>query len=196
MNECVDSLGDDQAFLILNTNNSDGQIYVKDCDIARTALTSNHTLCQFNGMHLVPRNAFVTFQHFTDIRQCSFMLQLALIHIKNTVNFSQETYQHVDHTRISLSLLNEADMTLKLNTCTLFTIRIGYVRHVIHSGQPWVARHWRDAKRKFRIPMTERELHWFIGFSNFFSKFIRNFLATYYRSSKTVPEAGESIQKM
>lgn len=74
-----------------------------------------------------------------------------------------------------LKLLKEADVTLKLNKCALYTNRNDYYGYVIKPGLIEVANHTAEFTYELIAPTAVAELRSFLGLCNGFKNFVPNF---------------------
>lgn len=67
------------------------------------------------------------------------------------------------HVRDALRMLLDAEVTLKLNNCQLFTDKIDYLGHIMRPGRLEAGIHTPDAIRGLKEPTIVTELRWLLG---------------------------------
>lgn len=101
--------------------------------------------------------------------------QFALVYLDVIVIFSQTPWQHTDHAGLVLSLLKEAEVTLKLRQSAVPMNKIFYLGHVVQSNQTEVSSHTTDAICYLKIPRTQTKRCSIIGYCDFFRRIDPNF---------------------
>lgn len=127
---------------------------------------------------------------------CPVKRQLALVYLDDIVIFSQTLRQDINHNRHVLSHVKEAVVTLKLKKCASFTIKIGYLGHIICSVRLEVASHTTDDIHHITPPMTQIEFLSFISFCSIFCRLVPNFACNTSKiDSETTQNAGKRSWK-
>lgn len=101
-------------------------------------------------------------------------LHFALVYLDDIVAFSKGLEVYIKHVRHVLSLLCNADVTIKLKNFELFSNTINHLAHVIHFGQLADSQHNKDAVRDLKRPTSSMELRSFRGFCNVSRRFVPN----------------------
>lgn len=81
---------------------------------------------------------------------------------------SKTPEQHIEYVRIVLSLLNSADVTLKIENCSFFTNIIDYLGHVVRSRRLVHTSCTAGAIRNLKPPSSVTEMRSFLELYNFF----------------------------
>lgn len=81
------------------------------------------------------KNASAIFQRVMDIMLSRVKSQFGIVYLHNRVIFSGTLYQHIDHTRLLLSLFKDSGLTLELKECAFPTNKIKYPRFTKRPGR-------------------------------------------------------------
>lgn len=87
MDECIESLGDAQAFSFVDEKSANRQIEVDRSDREKTAFTSQHGLQKFTCIPFSVKKAPTTSQRHTEFIPSSVKYQFALVYLDYIVTF-------------------------------------------------------------------------------------------------------------
>lgn len=116
-----------------------------------------------------------TFQRVMDVVLSSLKCKFAPVFFDDIVIISWTLRVHINHTRLVLSHLKQAGVTLKMKYCTLFTKKIDYLGYVVRPGWPQHANHTTDAIFDVQIPATQTELRSIIFLCDVHRRFVLNY---------------------
>lgn len=97
------------------------------------------------------QKAPATFPLVTDIILASVKRQFTLVYIVGIIIFSKIRRKHTAHTKMVLTVLKEAGVSLKLKKGSFFKNCIDNLGHFIKSGRLEVDRHTSDPTRELKI---------------------------------------------
>lgn len=115
-----------------------------------------------------------TFQRVMNIICSSIKWQFLLVHLDDTVIFSQTERRLRNHRQRALSLLKEATFILKLKACAFFMNIINDLCHIIHPRRLDVGKHTTYSTRRLKLSVTKSELRSFNGSCNVLRRFFPN----------------------
>lgn len=120
-------------------------------------------------------NALATFQHFmNDIFQDMADL-FVIVYLDDILVFSMDTSEHEEHFRMVLERLWRHNLHAKLDKCTFHTDTIEYLRFIVsHQGIAMDLEKYR-AIEEWPCPKTVKEIQLFLGFANFYRRFIEEY---------------------
>jgi len=118
MEDCLDSLGDDQEFTSLDCTAGYWQVPLRKDDQEKTAFTTHCSIYHWLSMPLGWTNAPATFQRALDIILSGLKWQICLVYLEDVIIFSANAEQHVNDVDTVLHPLREAGVTLNLEKCT------------------------------------------------------------------------------
>lgn len=117
-----------------------------------------------------------TFRRTMDVILGTVKEQSALVYLDNAVIFSKTSEEYIRHTRKVFTPLNNADVTLKLKKCQIFTRTIDYLRHKIRPQFLEIASRTADTIQGLHNPTKSTNLRSFLGLSNVLRRFVQKFV--------------------
>lgn len=122
LNNCIDSLGDELIFSIIDANRQSWQIEIENTDQVSIAFTSHHKLYQLSCMPSVLRSARRTFHWAMDVTSSQCKWQFLLGYSANIIPFPQAAEEIIEHIFTVLLLLHNVTFTFKLSNCKFLEI--------------------------------------------------------------------------
>ena len=111
--------------------------------------------------------------------------------IDDIIVFSDTWSLHIEHLEIVLDALRSAGVTTKPSKCYLAFSQLEFLAHIVGNGEVRPTTEKVEAIKKIPIPTTKRKVRSFIGFMNFYRRFIPNFAEIAapltYLTSKNAP---------
>ena len=111
-------------------------------------------------------NAPATFQHLME--DC-----LGELHLSWCIIYSPS--EHLRRLRGVFAKLDKAGLKLKPNKCELFKTRITYLGHIVSSKEIETDPKKVEAVKNWTIPKTVTDVRSFLGFTNYYRRFIRGY---------------------
>lgn len=102
--------------------------------------------------------------------------------------FSKTSASHISHVRSVLTLLWDADRTMKLKRCEFFTCSICYLGRITRPGSLKTTSQRSGAIHNLKSPTTLTKPKYFLGLCNVFRRFVPNFLGVAALFNKKTPE--------
>ena len=88
------------------------------------------------------------------------------------VFFSKTPKEHIERLRGVFEKLSAAGLRLKLSKCEFFKSQITYLGHIVSKDGIETEKKKVTAIQEWPIPKTVTEVHSFLGFTNYYHKFI------------------------
>lgn len=117
-------------------------------------------------------NTAATFQRAVDILLARSNWKSCVIYLKDIIVFSSNLGEHLEHVRDVLQVLQDADITLKLNNCELFTDTLKHLGYTICTGQLSIHGVRVRSFEETKIPTAQTEFRSFLGFCNVYLRLI------------------------
>lgn len=89
---------------------------------------------------------------------CTVHWPFALVYLNDIVILLKSQQAHDKHVRAVLTLLNDADIPMKLKKCEFFSSAIDYLGHIVPPGYLAVLQHTTDAGRDMKPSTNITEL--------------------------------------
>ena len=150
-------------------------IRIREGDEWKTAFRTPDGLFEYVVMPFGLTNAPAVFQRFMNHIFNDFLHIFVEVYIDDILIYSKNLEEHVEHVRKVMERLLENGLYVKGTKCEFHKPSIKFVGHII-SGTHLLM----DPKKVSTIgewpePKTVKQLRRFLGFANFYRKFIRNF---------------------
>ena len=117
-------------------------------------------------------NAPATFQCLMESCLEEMHLKWCKIYLDDIIVFSKTPEEHIQRLRGVFVNLSAAGLQLKLSKCEFFKSQIAYLGHIVSKDGIGTDRKKITAIKEWPIPKTVTEVQSFLGFSNYYYKFI------------------------
>ena len=99
-------------------------------------------------------------------------LKWCIIYLDDIIVFSKTPEEHIEILRGVFKKLSAAGLRLKLSKCEFFKPRITYLGHIVSKDGIETEKKKVITIQEWLIPKTVTEVHSFLGFKNYYHKFI------------------------
>ena len=121
-------------------------------------------------------NALATFQHLMETCLGEIHLKWCIIYLDDIIVFSKTPEEHIERLRSVFEKLQAAGLRLKLSKCEFFKSRVTYLGHIVSKNSIKTDPKKIEAIKKWPIPKTVTEVQSFLGFMNYYHKFIPKYV--------------------
>jgi hypothetical protein len=144
-------------------------------DEFKTTFKVHHGHFQFMVMLFDLTNAPATFQCLMNSIFAPFMRKFVLVFMDDICIYSKTLEDHIQHLRHVFQVLLDNKLFLKFSKCAFAQPKIEYPGHVI--SRDGVATHPRktEAIMGWPVPTTLTKVRGFLGLTDYYKKFIRNY---------------------
>ena len=120
-------------------------------------------------------NAPATFQWLMESCLGDLHLQYCIIYLDDIIVFSKTPDEHVKWLQLVFKKLDQAGLCLKLSKCKFFKKRVEYLGHIISEDGIETNPKKIEAIVKWSQPQTVTQMRSFLGFCNYYRKFIHRY---------------------
>ena len=171
----LDTLHGSHWFTTLDLLSGYWQVEVEEADREKTAFCTPEGLYQFRVMPFGLCNAPASFQRLMDLVLSGLQWSQCLVYLDDIIVLGRSFEEHIQNLNVVFQRLQEAGLRLKPAKCAFFREEVQYLGHVI-SRQGVATDPDKVAKVvTWPVPKSRREVQQFIGFANYYRRFIRDF---------------------
>lgn len=120
-------------------------------------------------------NAPSVFQGYMNEVFREFLHQFVIVYIDDILIYSKSLDKHHQHVQMVLSTLRKHQLFLKAEKCSFHQKSISFLGYEIDSRGVRMNTNKVEAITSWPIPRTIKELQKFLGFANFYRRFIQNY---------------------
>lgn len=141
----------------------------------KTAFTTRFGLYESLVMPFGLCNAPATFQHYINHTLHDLLDRICTAYLDDVLVYSATRKEHREHVRTVVTRLRAAGLQIDINKCEFETTRTKYLGLMITPDGIEMDPEKVKAIVSWRAPTSVRDLQRFLGFSNFYRRFIRGF---------------------
>ena len=174
--ELIDTLGGAKWFCTLDLSSGYHQVMIEDIDKQKTAFTAGPLgFWQYRRMPFGLCNAPALFQRMMERVLSGIHLKTALVYLDDIIVFGESVSELKDRLDVVFEKIRKAGLKLKAKKCSLFQQELKYLGHIVsHEGVQCDPDMLAPVK-EWKPPQNVKELQRFLGFANFFRRFIKGF---------------------
>ena len=120
-------------------------------------------------------NALATFQRLMESCLGELHLQYCIIYLDDIIIFSKTPADHIKRLRAVFEKLDKAGLRLRPNKCEFFECRVEYLGHVVSENGIETNPKKIEAIINWPQPKTVTQMRSFLGFCNYYRKFIHRY---------------------
>lgn len=150
-------------------------IRIREGDEWKTAFSTSTGHYEYLVMPFGLSNSPSVFQAFINDVFRDMLNQRVIVYIDDILIYFETYEEHVNHVRAVLKRLIQHQLYAKAEKCEFHQETISFLGYVISSGGVAMDERKVQAVVHWSQPTTLKELQRFLGFANFYRRFIRNF---------------------
>ena len=121
-------------------------------------------------------NAPATFQHLMESCLGEMHLKWCIIYLDDIIVFSKTPEEHIERLRGVFEKLSAARLRLEPSKCEFFKSKITYLGHIVSKDGIETEKKKITAIQEWPILRTVTNVHSFLGFTNYYHKFIPKYV--------------------
>ena len=138
-----------------------------------TAFSDGDRKLEWNFMPMGLTNAPMVFSRI--MNQILGDLEFVVVYIDDICIFSKTAEEHIEHIKIVMKKLNEANIKLNPDKCKWFATKIKLLGHIISKDGIEMDPTKTESIKLRKEPTNAKEVQRFLGLCNYYRKFIKNF---------------------
>jgi len=175
IDECLDSLSGAEWFCTLDLQSGYHQVGMHPKDKAKTAFSTKRGLFQYTVLPFGLCNAPSTFQRLMDKVLNGLAWKRCILYLDDVIVFGPNFDTTLSNLEVVLSRLRNANLKLKPSKCKLFQQSVEFLGHIVSSKGVSCDPKKIEAVKNWPRPKTVKEVRSFLGFAQYYRKFIRQF---------------------
>jgi len=174
--DLIDKTQGARVFSLIDLWSAYHQVLVYPKDVPKTAFITPFGHFEYLVVPFGLTNAPATFQ--TLMNSLLGHLHFVSVYLDDILIFSKSRSEHEDHLRQVLNILRENKLHAKISKCSFFQESVEFLGHILstHGLQPSPIKI--DAIRSWPTPHNVKTLQQFLGFANYYRRFIPGFAMT------------------
>ncbi|KAF4306721.1 hypothetical protein GTA08_BOTSDO05973 [Botryosphaeria dothidea] len=175
IDELQDKLGKAKYFTKLDLREGYHLVRIKEGEEWKTAFRTRLGLYEYTVMPFGLTNAPATFQNLVNDTLREYLDIFCLAYLDDILIFSETLEDHKKHVRKVLEALQAKNLSIAPEKCEWHVQRTEFLGFVITPGHVGMDDSKLDSIREWPVPKTIKEVQSFLGFANFYRKFIWNY---------------------
>ncbi len=175
IDDLMDQLVGAKCFSSLDLAQGYHQIRISKEDVTKTAFRTPVGHFEYLVMPFGLTNAPATFQSVMNNMFREYLGKFVLVYLDDILVYSKSKEEHVQHVQKVLDILRQHKFYAKMKKCQFMTPELLYLGHVIseHGVKPDPKKV--SALQTWQTPSNVHEVRSFLGFGNYFRKFIQGY---------------------
>ncbi|KAL0186579.1 hypothetical protein M9458_018249, partial [Cirrhinus mrigala] len=171
----LEQLRSAKLFTKLDLRSAYNLIRIRAGDEWKTAFSTTSGHYEYRVMPFGLANSPSCFQAFVNEVFRDMLNQWVIVYIDDILIYSSSYSEHVQHVRAVLRRLISHQLYAKEEKCAFHQDKVSFLGYIISSEGVAMDERKVEAVLNWPRPSTLRELQRFLGFANFYRRFIRNF---------------------
>uniref|UniRef100_A0A3P9HCQ1 Gypsy retrotransposon integrase-like protein 1 n=1 Tax=Oryzias latipes TaxID=8090 RepID=A0A3P9HCQ1_ORYLA len=175
INSVFDSVQGSNIFTKLDLRNAYHLVRVREGDEWKTAFTTPLGHYEYLVMPFGLTNAPAVFQRLVNDVLRDFLNRFVFIYLDDILIYSGDPSEHRHHVRLVLERLLENKLFVKAEKCEFHVNTIAFLGYILEAGKIRPDPSKIKAVSEWEVPVSRKKLQQFLGFANFYRRFIRNY---------------------
>lgn len=175
MDSAFSSLHEAAIFSKLDLRNAYHLVRIKEGDEWKTAFNTPLGHFEYLVMPFGLTNAPAVFQALINDVLRDMLNRFVFVYLDDILIFSRTPQEHVQHVRLVLQRLLENRLYVKAEKCEFHLPSVSFLGFIVEKGQIKTDPAKVQAVTDWPTPSNRKQLQRFLGFANFYRRFIRNY---------------------
>ena len=177
ISEALDRLAGAAQYTKLDIRSAYNLIRIKEGDEWKTAFRTRYGHYKYQVMPFGLANAPATFQRYMNDALREYLDVFCIAYLDDIIIYTEKGADHALHVRKVLVKLRQHGLYVKLEKCEFSVYEVGFVGFRISPAGVSIETSRVDAILEWPEPKSFRDIQVFIGFANFYRRFICSFSA-------------------
>ncbi|GJP78909.1 hypothetical protein CLOP_g9173, partial [Closterium sp. NIES-67] len=192
IDDLLDQLRGATVFSKLDLRSRYWQIRMADNSIHKTAFRTRYGSYEYLVMPFGLTNAPATFQAEMNHILRPLLDECVVVYLDDILIYSHDMKQHVEHLRRVFEILRRERFYVKLSKSEFALKKVQFLEHMMSAQGVHVDPNKIEAVRTWKAPENMKELQQFLGFANFYNRFVPQYAKIATPLKKNTPYKWES----
>ena len=174
IDQLYDTVGKAKYFTALDLKSGYYQIKIRDKDTPKTAFSCRFGNYEYRVMPFGLKNAPATFQRLMNYVFKDLLDVCVLVYLDDILIFSKTREEHLKHIRIVFERLRKFKLFVNLKKCQFWLKEVLYLGFQLSNGSIKVDPAKIGKIRTMARPTNRKQVQQYLGFVNYFGRFIPN----------------------
>lgn len=175
ISETLDRLGRSACFTVLDLKDAYHRIPIKRGDEWKTAFRTRYGHFEYKVMPFGLTNAPATFQAYINRALAGLVDICCVVYLDDILIYSESRDQHARDLCAVLARLRKFALYANRKKCRFFTQEVEFLGYIVSTAGVAMDKRRVDTIEEWPTPTNLREVQVFLGFANFYRRFIRNY---------------------
>jgi hypothetical protein len=171
----LDRLANAKIYMKLDVKDAYHNLRIAEGDEWKTAFRRKYRLYEYLVMPFGLTNAPASFQRWMNEVLSDYLEIFCIAYLDDILIYSDDLEQHHQHVRRILERVEEVVLMLKVSKCEFHTDRMEYLGYIISPTGMSMDLEKVRAVAEWREPTNVKGVQSFLGFANFYTRFIWDF---------------------
>ena len=177
ISEALDRLVGAKVYTKLDIRDAYNMIRIREGDEWKTAFRTRYGHFEYTVMPFGLVNAPATFQSYINSALRDYLDVFCIAYLDDILIYSDNDEDHTEHVRKVLARLEQHRLYAKLSKCEFHTRKVGFVGFVVTPEGVSMEEDRVRTIREWPEPKKHRDVQVFLGFANFYRRFIHRYSA-------------------
>lgn len=175
ISETLDRLAHAKIFTKLDLRNAYHRVRIRPGDEWKTAFRTRYGHYEYLVMPFGLANAPATFQSYMNETLAGLVDITCVVYLDDILIYSSNETDHITHVKEVLQRLRDNNLYAKMSKCEFHTTKVDFLGYVITNEGVAMEQDRVEAIADWPTPKTFREVQVFLGFANFYRRFIGSY---------------------
>ena len=175
ISETLDRLVGAKIFTKLDLKDAFNRLRIKKGDEWKTAFRTRYGHFEYLVMPFGLANAPASFQAYINKALAGFLDTFCVVYLDDILIYSQNQEEHIKHVDAVLQRLDTHSLFVNLKKCVFHTTEVEFLGFIVSTNGVRMDERRVASVRDWPIPHTFREVQVFLGFANFYRRFITSY---------------------
>ncbi|SOV07548.1 uncharacterized protein UDID_19213 [Ustilago sp. UG-2017a] len=192
IDELLDRLREARFFTRIDLRGAYNLLRIAKGDKWKTAFRTRYGLFQYNVMPFGLTNAPASFQHLMNDTFKDMLDRSLIIYLDDLLIYSTTLKQHQEHVSAVLACLRQAGLYAKAEKCQFSTSQTEFLGFVVLDQGVSMDPNKTEVITNWPVPKSVHDVQVFLGFCNFYRKFIPQYSRTTYPLTQLLRKEAQS----